>query len=116
MTGFEQQLDHDCTAAERITGMRIDIGEMRSDMRHLVETVAGYMERSEQCQQDHEARLRAVETAAIAVAQIADIDRRLDILEKSTAEATGRDRTIGYLITAGVGFLSAGIGLFAGRI
>ena len=111
MTGFAQNLGGD----EVITGMRIDIGEMRSDMRHLAETMTTYMERAESCQQDHEARIRAVETAALAVAQIADIQSRLKIVEGRVITTTGRDRFLEKALNFAIGAIGAIVALLAWR-
>lgn len=98
---------------ETITGMRVDIGEMRSDMRHLAETMTAYMERAEDCQRDHETRLRAVETAALAVAQIANIDTRLGAVEDTVAGIATRDKTISWMINGAAGAIGSLVTLIA---
>lgn len=113
-TGFAQDFSPGCSAAETITGMRVDIGEMRADMRHLAQQLTAYMERNEACQADHEARLRAVETAAIAVQKVADLERRVGSIETTLAETAGQNRTIGYLKDIALGLVGALVGLAGG--
>lgn len=111
--GFVQDF-HTCTAADTITSIRVDIGEMRADMRHLTERMAAYMSRTEAIQHDHESRLRSVEAVSQTVQNVSRIEKRLATVERALAEASGRDRFIGYLKDIVLGGLGAAVGLFGG--
>lgn len=102
--------------ADDVSDMRVDIGRMAQKMDSLTDTMREYIKRAEACQGDHETRLRAVEAATIAVAQIADLEARLAETEKTLAQNAGRDTTINYLVNGAIGAGGAVIGLIGGRL
>ena len=93
--GFCQEFPQGCSAADIIIEMRIDIGEMRTDLRHNTETMAEYARRLDTILHDHETRLRSVEAE-----QLVEV---------------GRNRVIGYLKDAAIGLVGAVTGLLGGR-
>ena len=93
--GFCQEFPQGCSAADIIIEMRIDIREMRTDLRHNTETMAEYARCLDTILQDHETRLRSVEA--------------------ERAEEAGRNRVIGYLKDVAIGLLGAVAGLLGGR-
>jgi len=93
--GFSQEFPQGCSAAEIITDMRIDIGEMRADLRNNTKTIEGYAHRLDAVLNDHEKRLRCIES-----------DR---------AQTVGGAKALNYLKDLGIGLLGALAGLTGGR-
>jgi hypothetical protein len=97
---------------DTIADMRVDIGRMAAKMDSMTETLKEYIKRAEACQDDHETRLRAVEAAAVAVPQIADLTKRVGVLEKAQSKAVGGDA-----MAARIGAITGGIvGMICGVV
>lgn len=84
---------------------------MSTQFMHLTDSLEKYTVSVENCQRDHEMRLRAIEQNWIKAERMNGIDQRIDSLDKTVAYIKGRLTIIAAGTSIGISVLLALVSL-----